>query len=1117
MTEDGLESPVLTSAAFRASRAQRAVRLQLAAADEAKPAGADSDDGSASPAALPAATGGRARSGGSISGSSATEGRAGSTGASGVGGGRPGTAAAHPASGIAATLLSIPLPPMPSVPEGEDHVLAGEVPAAIKIITFPDDPTERCILADVLPEVAILEELTQAYISAGTAGAAIGSMAGASEALGAALGAPAAAVAAGSRFLTAAGAAHGDAAHAGTVATSASGTAIRSPLQLSAPGSLGAGATGASAAGLGGARSGRPSGQQASVSAATPTAASIRAGTEILSLAGLRSPSLTALRSAGSAADPAGNGGAERTSTAASTALVVASHRSSAIRTQHHATLGADATDAAGTAGHRIPKGLPGGAVLHELTDGSLPNDAASAAGYSHTAGDGEDEDIDIDLDAEAAAAAVAATATALLTDPVQFGCPVVCLLDYGVTSTAVWMVLERCAASLRSWRLDKLLSLPTSWDDDAYAQASARTGSARTGTSRSSHSDASAGHAQGNKHASGAAGARRASGGGGVASSQQARAKEREAEGDPQMLHTSHLLLVLDLFSCVLYRLHQLHASGVSHYDVKCDNVMLREGFEPVLVTHLQALQQDLAQLRHGGAGRRRSRHSVSSQACATSASSATASGIGSGAGVQAAVARPAAGGPAGTEWTARSAFGLAPSSEEVATGPHATAGGIARERRHSGGSEAHGLNTARSHESAAATAASRWLQLLPYVCWTDFGESVFHPGTPAAAVPLVTGRGTECIKAPELLRAARTAAAGNNGRRASEGAGGASVGAASSTSLVRHGDAAGAQAAATAAKLKAGTGASCDVWSLGCLLFELVTGHFLFDAEDWARFYLTVTGDETLMSPAAAAFLLSLPASPSSAGMLTATSGAASVAHHAIVAAAAAATARSAGNSAAAGSSAVVTASTAVTVAEVTAISSSTDATTVSSVSEEVADDALHAASSGGGALPPSSVPGLKLVQAWGTHADSATIAPTSAGGATARTGSTRSGASAPTSRVGRAGAGGGLAALHVPQPSDAPPAPAPPAPSLADLLPIISPVRMAALQEALPPHLARRFAELMRSLLVRGVGDRPDLGAMQRMVWEFRAEVRATAAGAAAGAGVGAARVSATGQHP
>jgi serine/threonine protein kinase len=342
-----------------------------------------------------------------------------------------------------------------------------------------------------------------------------------------------------------------------------------------------------------------------------------------------------------------------------------------------------------------------------------------------------------------------------------------------------------------------------------------------------------------------------------------------------------------------------------------------------------------------------------------------------------------------------------------------------------------------------------------------------------------------------------------------------------------VRHSDAAGAQAAATAAKLQAGTGASCDVWSLGCLLFELVTGHFLFDAEDWARFYLTVTGDETLMSPAAAAFLLSLPASPSSAGMLTAASGAATTAPHNFVAAAAAATARSAGSATAAGSAAVVTASTAVTVGEVTATSSSIDATAVSSVSEEVADDALHAPASGSTALPPSSAPGLKLVQAWGTHLDATTIAPTTAGGATARTGNTRSGASAPTSRGGRVGAGGGLAALHVPQPSDAPPAPAPPAPappapappapSLADLLPIISPVRMAALQEALPPHLAGRFAELMRSLLVRGVGDRPDLGAMQRMVWEFRAEVRATAAATIAGAGVGTARPSVAGQHP
>ena len=38
--------------------------------------------------------------------------------------------------------------------------------------------------------------------------------------------------------------------------------------------------------------------------------------------------------------------------------------------------------------------------------------------------------------------------------------------------------------------------------------------------------------------------------------------------------------------------------------------------------------------------------------------------------------------------------------------------------------------------------------------------------------------------------------------------------------------------------------------MWSVGCLLFELLTGSFLFHDDDWARFYLCVTGDETFGS---------------------------------------------------------------------------------------------------------------------------------------------------------------------------------------------------------------------------------------------------------------------------
>lgn len=66
---------------------------------------------------------------------------------------------------------------------------------------------------------------------------------------------------------------------------------------------------------------------------------------------------------------------------------------------------------------------------------------------------------------------------------------------------------------------------------------------------------------------------------------------------------------------------------------------------------------------------------------------------------------------------------------------------------------------------------------------------------------------RGTECIRSPEMLLASSS----RDSSSAQQG----------SASL-----------------------AACDVWALGCLLHELVTGSVLFPTDmDWSKFFITVT----------------------------------------------------------------------------------------------------------------------------------------------------------------------------------------------------------------------------------------------------------------------------------
>ena len=256
-----------------------------------------------------------------------------------------------------------------------------------------------------------------------------------------------------------------------------------------------------------------------------------------------------------------------------------------------------------------------------------------------------------------------------------------------------------------------------------------------------------------------------------------------------PGSLQAEDVPAILAVFAAVCRAVAWLHDRGVTHYDIKADNVLLRWRPSRAALTGAmrQVLQAGPVPFVDGASDRQPRPHPADATA---------------------------------PRW-------LKPALQRQLESPHASdhvRGFRTRSPASTAGaaSDAEGLagDTAFLPLQGAESPAERPLfrHLLPnhLVALTDFGEATYTPGLPARAGWCAMSPGTDCIKAPEVL------ALGGRDKAALTG-----------MDIDRT-------------RLRGSTH-TADVWSLGCLLVELLTGVSPFAGEcesQWVSFYSRVTG---------------------------------------------------------------------------------------------------------------------------------------------------------------------------------------------------------------------------------------------------------------------------------